>query len=132
MTILIIDDERALRETLREMLETLGYDVCEAKDGSEGIEILKRNRVALVITDILMPKKDGIETIHDIRRLYKHLPIVAMSGGGVTRNMSFLDYARKLGATHVLHKPIKFKDLSDTVRSLAPLGDASAPIVFRI
>ena len=133
MTILIIDDEQALRETLREMLETLDYDVCEAKDGSQGLEILRSGRnIGLVITDILMPEKDGIETIHDIRRLYAQLPIIAMSGGGVTRNMSFLEYARKLGATRVLHKPIKFKDLTDAVASVAPLRNRSVPYLFGI
>ncbi|WP_208539193.1 response regulator [Algihabitans albus] len=131
MTILIIDDEGPLRETLRDMLETLGYNVREAENGDAGMATLQLTDIALIITDILMPKKDGIETIHEIRSLYPSLPIVAISGGGVNRDMSFLAYASKLGANRVLQKPIGFQDLANTVEALVPLHDARIPNLFR-
>ena len=128
MAILIIDDDSLLRQTLREMLERLGYQVREAEDGAAGIAELEAEEPLLVITDILMPNKEGIETIHDIRRLHAALPIIAMSGGGVTGDMSFLEYAGKLGADRVLRKPIRLHDLETTVRELVPHATDHGPL----
>lgn len=131
MAILIIDDDNLLRQTLRAMLEKLGYQVREAEDGAAGIAKLEAEEPLLVITDILMPNKEGLETIHDIRRLNATLPIIAMSGGGVTGDMSFLEYAGKLGADRVLQKPISLHDLECAVTDLVPRSMAQAPLLLR-
>ena len=72
----------------------------------------------LVITDILMPNKEGTETIQEIRAAKPDLPIVAISGGGVSGDLTFLDYAQRLGANHILQKPIDLNDLEACVNAL--------------
>lgn len=118
--VLLVDDDAALRATLRDMLEELDCEVAEAEDGEVASRMLQTEKPALVITDILMPNQEGIETIAEMRKAYPELPIVAMSGGGSTGNMTFLDYARQLGANASLQKPIGFDTLASTVDTLLP------------
>ena len=116
--ILIIDDDDALRATMRDMLEDAGFDVLDAANGARGIAVLETAPVDLVITDILMPEKEGIETIREIRQRYPDVKVIAASGGGQTGNVAFLDLAKKLGAHEVMEKPIHMDPLVDTVRKL--------------
>jgi DNA-binding response OmpR family regulator len=116
--VLIIDDEELMRETLRDALESEGHVVAEAADGAQGLAIFDNAPVDVVIVDMLMPDKEGIETIIDLRKRKPKLKIVAMSGGGATNRMDFLDIARKLGADGALRKPINVGDLLKTVQSL--------------
>ena len=116
--ILIIDDDDALRATMRDMLEDAGFDVLDAANGARGIAVLEKAPVDLVITDILMPEKEGIETIREIRQRYPDVKVIAASGGGQTGNVTFLDLAKKLGAHEVMEKPIHMDPLVDTVRKL--------------
>ena len=81
--ILIIDDERQIRELLRDILEDAGYDVAEAADGQEAIKIQRGEPADLIITDLIMPEKEGIETIRELKQSYPDVRIIAMSGGGV-------------------------------------------------
>jgi CheY-like chemotaxis protein len=105
MQILIIDDEAELRLIIREMLESVGHEVIEAENGVVGLEIYRKVRLDAVITDILMPLKDGIETIRDIRAVDSQMCIIAVSGGGPSQDMNFLRIAGRLGATATLEKP---------------------------
>lgn len=86
--ILVIDDEPQVRAMLRQMLEREGYEVVEAEEGEEGMRRYREQPVDLVITDILMPQKEGIETIRALRRTNPGVKIIAISGGG---RMSKLD-----------------------------------------
>lgn len=110
-TILIIDDEANVRKTLKLVLEKAGYTVRLAVDGRKGVAAFKEGPADLVITDIIMPEQEGVETIIQIRALNKKMPIIAMSGGGRVGNMNFLEIAGKMGANAVLPKPIKSADL---------------------
>jgi len=103
--ILIIDDEESNRFTVREILELNGHDVVEASNGDEGIALQKAEPFDLVITDIVMPKKEGIETIIELRRDYPHLKIIAISGHGSSSFQDLLKKAENSGATGVLAKP---------------------------
>ena len=115
--ILVIDDEPQIRRMIHRALASLHHSVFEAQDGEEGLEVLERERPAVVITDILMPNREGIETITAIRRTSAAVKIIAISGGTF-----YLSAAKKLGADAVLSKPFRAEDLIDTVdRLLASL-----------
>ncbi len=109
--ILIIDDENAVRATVRAILELEGHEVVEAGNGREGLDQFRETSPDLVITDMIMPDMEGIETILELYKLNSSLAVIAMSGGGRTANMDFLKLARKFGANVLLRKPFKSADL---------------------
>ncbi len=113
--ILIIDDEDELRSMLRRMLEQVGHEVTEAVNGTEGIQSYEQDRPDLIITDIIMPEKEGVETIIALRRADPDLPIIAISGGGRLEATDFLTMAKKLGARHTLSKPFRRDQLLEAV-----------------
>ncbi len=113
--ILIIDDEPNLRSMLRRMLHQAGHQVSEAGNGAEGIDSYERDPPDLVITDIIMPIKEGIETIIALHRADPDLPIIAISGGGRSGGKDFLSSAEKLGARHTLSKPFRGEQLLGAV-----------------
>lgn len=114
-TILIIDDEKPIRRLLRKTLEGAGYEVIEARNGQEGLRLYRLRPTDLVITDLLTPENDALESIHILRREYPGAKIVAMTGG--TGESNFLDTATVLGAHRTLAKPFSLVQLLGTVRS---------------
>ena len=104
--ILIIDDEQQIRSMLRLMLEREGYEVIEASDGIEGIKAYRQKPAGLIITDLIMPNKDGIGMIIELHKEYPDVKIIAMSGGGLNKPEGYLKGAKKLGAACTLTKPI--------------------------
>ena len=92
--ILVIDDDDDLRDTLRAILERAGYTVHEARNGREGCAYCQAQPVALVITDLLMPEQEGMETIQQLRAMDPPPKIIAISGGGQTLRMDFLQLAQ--------------------------------------
>jgi DNA-binding NtrC family response regulator len=123
--ILIIDDETQIRSMLRLMLERVGYEIAEAPDGIEGIRQYRENPADLIITDLIMPNKDGIGMIIDLKKEFPKVKIIAMSGGGVNRPEGYLDGAKKLGATRTLTKPIDREEMLKAVKET--LKDTAAP-----
>jgi CheY-like chemotaxis protein len=117
-TILVIDDDQAMRRLLVNALTAQNHAVIEAADGRQGVELAARHNPALVITDILMPEKEGIETMRELREHAPSVKIVAISGGGLSHNMLFLDLAKALGADATLAKPFRPADLVKTVEDL--------------
>ena len=118
--ILVIDDNIAVRTTIVQMLEAEGYEVVSAEDGRRGLAVFRSAKPDLVVTDIIMPEKEGIETIRDIRDLSPKAKIIAISGGGRIGNTDFLTIARALGASEVIAKPLDPDDfLSIVSRCLA-------------
>jgi YesN/AraC family two-component response regulator len=118
VSILVIDDEEHIRTLIRQMLELSGYKVYEAPDGKVGLEIFREKQVDLIITDILMPEKEGLETIMELRRSFPDVKIIAISGGGQSGNLSFLSAAKHLGALRTLTKPFSYEELLKTIREL--------------
>ena len=114
--ILIIDDERLVRLTLRKILERAGYEVIEAANGSEGIKRHQEEPADLIITDIIMPEKEGLETIIELRQRQPTLKIIAISGGGRAGPESYLEMARQFGAEHVFEKPFSPKEVLATIK----------------
>lgn len=113
--ILLIDDDNNARKVLRKMLERMGHTVTEAVDGSKGIKAYNKNEIDLVVTDIVMPEKEGIEMIFEMRRINPEVKIIAMSGGGTLGSMEYLEMAEKLGARRSISKPIKYQDFLETI-----------------
>jgi CheY-like chemotaxis protein len=124
--ILVIDDDATLRRNMRRALEMDGHQVTEAVNGAEGVRRYRETPVSLVITDILMPDQEGIETIIDLRRRAPALPILAVSGGSLNSDRDgILASADLLGATRILPKPFSLAEFRATVASL--LADAPPP-----
>ncbi len=108
--ILLVDDEEQLRSMLRIVLEDAGHEVVAAGNGKEAFEIFQSRPVDLMVTDLIMPGQEGIETIIQFRQRYPKVKIIAMSGGGRTGAQNYLDLARKLGANLTLSKPFSNSD----------------------
>jgi len=113
--ILVVDDEELARFTMREILEGAGHEVEEAKNGAQGISLQRSRRFDVVVTDIIMPEKEGVQTIIELRQEFPSLPIIAISGGGRTRNLDFLKIAEQYGAKKILPKPFSEEDLLSAV-----------------
>jgi DNA-binding response OmpR family regulator len=116
--ILVIDDDNQFRTMLVEMLERKQFTVFAAADGEEGLNIWQNLNPDLVITDIIMPNKEGIETILELKRKNKQVKIIAISGGGRTNAQDNLRSAKLLGASLTLSKPFESDELLAAVRSL--------------
>jgi DNA-binding response OmpR family regulator len=102
--ILVIDDDELLRGVLAKALVYAGHEVIQAADGQQGVELFHATGVDLVITDLVMPVQEGVETITRLRRAKPKLPIIAISGG-VANSKLYLEIASKIGAKRILQKP---------------------------
>ncbi|HYH20022.1 MAG TPA: response regulator [Azospirillum sp.] len=109
--VLVIDDEDMVRLTLCQMLEVAGYEVTEASDGRKGVAMQAAHPADIVLTDILMPGQEGIETIIQLRQLTPGVKVIAISGGARVNNVDLLEVARTMGADAVLAKPFTMREL---------------------
>ncbi len=116
--ILVIDDDELLRETVREVLEDAGHEVEEAEDGVVGVRVFKEHPADLVITDIIMPNKEGIQTIWEIKQASPSVQIIAVSGGVPGQPESDLPLAETFGAARSIQKPFSPRLLVQTVDEL--------------
>ncbi|HXQ28692.1 MAG TPA: response regulator [Gemmatimonadales bacterium] len=116
--ILVIDDDSRLRSSLRRVLEQEGYEVFEAPDGNAGLRLLRHGGADLVILDIYMPGRDGLEFLRDVRNEGPQTKVVAMSGGGDVARLDLLEVAVAFGALRTLSKPLSPAEVLTTVREL--------------
>ena len=113
MRILVIDDDELLQRMLKQTLQLLGHEVEQAFDGAEGVRRCQASPPDVVLTDILMPNQDGLQTIRELRRACPDVQIIAMSGGTrVFADMDALPFALHFGARRVLYKPFGHKELT--------------------
>jgi DNA-binding response OmpR family regulator len=124
--ICVVDDEESVRRTLCAKLEAAGFHTLQAKNGTEALDLLSRSQVAVVVLDIIMPEKEGLSTIVDIKALHPPPPILAISGGGTGDAYDYLRYAKELGADDILMKPIRGEEFVERVRRLAERGPAQS------
>lgn len=117
-SILVIDDEDEVRYAIRAVLEDSGHRVSEAETGNDGLRHLENADFDLILCDIIMPDKEGIETIIEIRSKKPEQKIIAMSGGGRIKKEDYLAVAAAVGATYTVSKPFDAETLSEMVRSL--------------
>lgn len=116
--ILVIDDEEQIRKLLRQILEIAGYQVVDAPDGRAAAAMFRQEPADLIITDIFMPEMGGIETIHEIRRDFPQVKIIAISGGARGGSFDFLPVAESFGARRTLKKPFARDELLKAVREV--------------
>ena len=116
--ILVIDDESAIAIMLKKMLERAGHEVETALNGNEGLLLFDKFHPQVLITDIVMPEKEGLELIFELRKKNPGLKIVAISGGGRFQNHGYLTSAKYLGANMVFQKPIDHKELISGISDL--------------
>jgi CheY-like chemotaxis protein len=109
--ILVIDDEPLLRSTVVTMLTREGFSVEEASDDAAGIATVHKNPPDVVITDIFMPNRDGIEVVMELKRSCPRTKIIARTGGGQQSMMEIASTAKFLGADHILYKPFERESL---------------------
>ena len=116
--ILVFDDEPSILLMLKKMLEKAGHEVDTALNGREGMELFEKNKPDLLITDIIMPEKEGLETILQLRKKYPELKIIAISGGGRIGPGGYLPSAKLFGADMIFQKPLIQKEFMQAVSSL--------------
>ncbi len=115
--ILIIDDDPSIRSVFKRYLEGHGYEVEVATDGSKGLDIIRSHAPDLVVTDVMMPEKDGLEVVLELRKLDPDLPVIAISGGMRMAPMDFLPMIKKFGACKVFYKPVELEELLAAIRN---------------
>jgi CheY-like chemotaxis protein len=113
--ILIIDDDEQMRALLSDILEHAGYGVTEASNGKEGLERFQADPADLVITDLIMPEKEGVETILELRRQRPEARIIAISGGGRGGACDYLSIAARLGVRRTVAKPFTRHEILEAV-----------------
>ena len=116
--ILVIEDSSEERQALADLLIGSGHRVCCAANGKVGLQLLRERHVEIVITDMLMPEMEGVETILTLRREFPDIKIIAVSGGGVFVRENCLQLARTLGAHRVLTKPFTFGEILEAIQAV--------------
>lgn len=116
--VLVIDDDPACRDLVRNILHREGFEVSVATDGNDGMRVFFEVQPDVVITDLIMPDKEGIETIIELRKKSPELIIIAMSGGGRDDSRDYLPAAKSLGANATLYKPFESEELVNAINQL--------------
>jgi YesN/AraC family two-component response regulator len=115
---MVIDDEKEVRNMIRTALEEKGYSVDEASNGEDGARRYREKPADVLIVDIFMPKKEGLETILDIQKDYPNAKCIVISGGGLTSSFDYLHHAKAFGAKRIFVKPFPVGDLLQAVDDL--------------
>lgn len=126
--ILLIDDDNSFRTMLGLTLAHFGHVVIEARDGKEGLELFPAARADLVITDIVMPEKEGLEVLMELRKQQPPVKIIAISGGARNRSTGYLQIAEALGASKILEKPFSNGELMNAVNELLSMDTTKPPV----
>jgi len=113
--VLVIEDDDAVRRLLRRHLVAAGYEVREATNGAVGLAAYRQQPSDLIITDIVMPETEGLETIRELRRVNPEVKIIAISAAAGGRADGYLDTAMQFGASRILSKPFTGADLLSVV-----------------
>ena len=116
--ILVADDDAMARLGYRALLESAGHTVLTAEDGEEATRLIAHGEVEILLLDILMPRREGLETLLEVKRRFPEVIVIAMSAGGVRSNFDFLAMAARLGADRTLHKPFSQQDLAVLLEAL--------------
>ncbi len=114
--VLVLEDNEAYRTLISEVFAQAGFDVCSEPNGRRVNTLLAERRIDLIITDLSMPERDGIETLTELRYSHPRLPVIAISGDVPLNRDLFLKLAEKLGAARVLAKPFKMDQLLTAAR----------------
>jgi CheY-like chemotaxis protein len=116
-TVLVVDDDDEIRRLITECLESLGYNIISVERSREAVRIFRREQIDLVILDVFMPERDGIDTLMELRFMEPKAKVIVMSGGGEMPAGQALRWAEKLGAAVTLPKPFSIQELRNVVQS---------------
>lgn len=125
--VLIIEDNDAVRSVACRVLRSAGHELFEARDGIEGVEVARRERPELIVTDLFMPRQEGVETIRQIRELDASIPIIAISSLPSWGDEKPLENARQVGADLALEKPFSIQALLEAVERMAGKAEGGRP-----
>ena len=117
-SILVVDDDPQIGKLLQKVLGRAGHEVVIAMNGNEGVRVFREGNFDLIITDLIMPEKEGLETIMELRQEFPDTKIIAMSGGGRIGPDSYLKMANRLGAKKTLTKPFGCEDILSAVNGM--------------
>ncbi len=125
-TVMIVDDEELIRSMIRKSLIRIGYNVLEAENGNEAMEIVGKEHIDMIISDLVMPEKGGIELMIELKNIFPNIKKIAISGKLPTENKSISDLAERFNVDAVFSKPFELFDLLKTVQTLVPATDLKA------
>ena len=115
ISILLVDDDDQFRTMLSQSLTGEGFQVTAASDGRQAIKLYESRPTDIVITDLVMPEKEGLELIREIKQLYSGVKIIAISGGGRGSSQDYLKLAKAFGAQVVLDKPFSHREILEAI-----------------
>ena len=118
MRILVIDDDEQMRVLLQQAMQWAGFEVVAAENGRKGQQLFEEQPADLIITDLIMPEQEGLETIRSLKQGYPTVKIIAISGGGRIGPEAYLPAAMELGADRIFAKPFDVKELISAVQEL--------------
>ncbi len=118
MRILVIDDDEQMRVLLQQAMQWAGFEVVAAENGRKGQQLFEEQPADLIITDLIMPEQEGLETIRSLKQGYPAVKIIAISGGGRIGPEAYLPAAMELGADRIFAKPFDVKELISAVQEL--------------
>ena len=116
--ILIIDDDEKFLKMFQQMLERAGHEIMTAPNGKVGTKLFRKDPTELIITDIFMPEKEGIETIIELKNEFPTVKIIAISGGGRKGNFKYLEAVEALGASRTFSKPFERQEMLEAIEEL--------------
>lgn len=116
--ILLIDDDPWVLKIFQQILEAEGHEIITASNGQEGLDIFRQNQADLIITDMVMPVKDGLKMIMELDKEFPNVPTIAISGGGVIEPERYLTLAESIGTRKTLTKPVTKDDLLEAVNEV--------------
>ncbi|OGV31685.1 MAG: hypothetical protein A2020_05795 [Lentisphaerae bacterium GWF2_45_14] len=119
MKILVVDDDECIRATLKDAMESLGHEVSCASNGIEALEQYRKDKPDIAIIDIIMPRKEGIETILELSYELHFKNIIAMTGGGMISAMNYLEMAKKAGVFYAMKKPFAIAELTGKINEMS-------------
>lgn len=127
VTVLLVDDDEAVRKVLCRGLEHSGLRVTAAAGGKQAMALLRAQTFDWIVTDIIMPDCEGLEVVQFARTQQPSVRIIAMSGGGGGRAANYLKVAQLFGAAHVLQKPFSYTELAGLITGTVPNPDRKGP-----
>ncbi len=125
-TVMIVDDEELIRSMIRKSLIRIGYNVLEAENGNEAMEMVGKEHIDMIISDLVMPEKGGIELMIELKNIFPNIKKIAISGKLPTENKSISDLAERFNVDAVFSKPFELFDLLKTVQALVPATELKA------
>lgn len=116
LRVLVVDDEQPVRDMVGEMVESFGLQVETAEDSDAAINICRKESIDILITDIVMPERNGLDLIMEFKKEFPAIPIIAVSGGGgITGQYDYLQIAKLVGAKNILRKPFSLQEIKSAL-----------------